>query len=139
MEIALPVPDAIGRLQKRLHAELANAAEEWSGFVSTLALWEDDHLLDHPTPELLADHRQTVHRLLAFGRSLSLVTEDPDFIDRRTAESVAATRLVLEDKLRLWHAPRMDRAEADRILAKVFPSVLSVASCSEGKAETLKS
>ena len=38
MEIALPVPDAIGRLQKRLHAELANAVEEWSGFVSTLAV-----------------------------------------------------------------------------------------------------
>lgn len=120
MEIALPVPDAIGRLQKRLHAELANAVEEWSGFVSTLAQWEDDHLLDHPTPQLLADHLQTVHRLLAFGRSLALATEDPDFTDRRTAESVAATQLVLEDKLRIWHAPRMGRAESDRILAKVF-------------------
>ena len=82
--------------------------------------WEDDHLLDHPTPQLLADHLQTVHRLIDFGRSLALATEDPDFTDRRTTESVAATQLVLEDKLRIWHAPRMDRAESDRILAKVF-------------------
>ena len=121
MEIALPVPEAIGRLQRRLQAELASAAEEWSTFVSTLAQWEDDHLLDYPTPELLADHQKTVQGLLAFGRSLSLATEDPDFTDRRTAESVAATQLVLEDKLRLWHTPRMDRAVSDRILADVFP------------------
>jgi len=121
MEITLPVPEAMSRLQRRLHAELANTVEEWSGFVSALTRWEDDHLLDNPPPELLADHQKTVRRLLAFGRSLSLVTEGPDFTDRRTAESVAATQLVLEDKLRLWHAPRMDRAQSDRILAGVFP------------------
>ena len=121
MEISLPVPEVISRLQRRLHSELANAVEEWSWCVSTLAQWEDDHLLDHPTPQLLADHQTTVRRLLAFGRSLSLATEDPAFTDHRTAESVAATLLVLEDKLRLWHGPRMDRRESDRILAEVFP------------------
>ena len=121
MELSLPVPELISRLQRRLHAELANAIEEWSWFVSTLAQWEDDHLLDNPTPDLLADHQATVRRLLAFGRSLSLATENPDFTDHRTSESVAATLLVLEDKLRLWHGPRMERGESDRILADVYP------------------
>lgn len=121
MEITLSLPEVISRLQRRLHSELANAVEDWSRCVSTLAQWEDDHLLDNPTPELLADHQATVQRLLAFGRTLSLAAEDPDFTDHRTAESVAATLLVLEDKLRLWHGPRMDREESDRILAAVYP------------------
>jgi hypothetical protein len=121
MEIALPVPDAIGRLQNRLHAELARAIEEWSGFVSTLTQWEDHHLLDDPTPALLADHKATVERLLAFGRFISLVTASPEFTDRRTAEMVDATQLVLKDKLRMWHGLRMSRTESDRILAEVFP------------------
>jgi hypothetical protein len=121
MEITLPMPEAIGRLKRRLHAELGIAAEEWSACVSKLTHWEDRHLLDNPAPELLADHFKTVQRLIAFGRSLSLAMEDPDFQDRQTAESVAATQLVLEDKLRMWHGRRINRSESDRILAVAFP------------------
>lgn len=121
MEITLPVPEAISRLQRRLLSELASTVEEWSWFVSTLAQWEDDHLLDNPAPELLADHETTVRRLLAFGRMLAAAAETPNFCDRQTAESVAATLLVLEDKLRMWHGPQIDREESRRILAEVYP------------------
>lgn len=121
MEITLPVPEAISRLQRRLLSELASTVEEWSWFVSTLAQWEDDHLLDNPAPELLADHETTVRRLLAFGRMLAAAAETPNFSDRQTAESVAATLLVLEDKLRMWHGPQIDREESRRILAEVYP------------------
>jgi hypothetical protein len=70
MEIAVPTGDIIGRLQKRWLANLAETAEEWSAFVSTLSRWEDENLLDDPAPELLANHKATIERLLAFGSSL---------------------------------------------------------------------
>lgn len=120
IEIAIPVGDIIGRLQNRWLARLAETAEEWSAFVSILSRWEDNNLLDNPTPELLADHKATVERLLAFGSSLSLATENRRFPDRRVAEMVAATQVVLQDKLRMWHSPRMSRTESDRLLAACF-------------------
>ena len=122
MEIAIPAPDLVGNLEKRLLAEFARAAEEWSRCVPALTKWEDDHLLDHPTPELLDEHKATLKRLVAFGGFISLATEQPAFPDRSTAEMVAAVQVVLKDKLRMWHGPRMSREEADRILGACFPS-----------------
>jgi hypothetical protein len=121
MEIAIPMGDIIGRLQKRWLANVAETVEEWSAFVSTLSRWEDDNLLDNPTPELLADHKATVERLLALGSSFSLTTENRKFPDRRIGEMVAATQVVLQDKLRMWHSPRMSMVESDRVLAACFP------------------
>ena len=120
MEIAIPAPDLVGHLEKRLLAEFALAAEEWSGCISALTEWEDDHLLDKPTPELLDAHKATVQRLLAFGRLISLATGQPAFPDRSTSEMVAATQLVLKEKLQMWHRPRMSQVESDRILSACF-------------------
>src|SRR5437016_5515624 len=102
MEIAIPAPDLIGHLEKRLLAEFALTAEEWSHCISALTKWEDEHLLDNPTAELLRAHKATLQRLLAFGRFISPTTEQPDFPDRSTAEMVAATQVVLQDKLQMW-------------------------------------
>jgi hypothetical protein len=121
MDIAIPTGDIIGRLQKRWLANFAETAEEWSASVSTLSRWEDDNLLENPSPELLADHKATIERLLAFGGSLSLATESRKFPDRRIAEMVAATQVVLQDKLRIWHGPRMSKTESDRLLGVCFP------------------
>jgi len=121
MDIAIPMGDIIGRLQKRWLANFAETVEEWSASVSTLSRWEDDNLLDNPSPELLADHKATIERLLAFGGSLSPTTENRKFPDRRIAEMVAATQVVLQDKLRIWHGPRMSKTESDRLLGVCFP------------------
>src|SRR5258708_22159921 len=121
MNIALPMPDLIGRLQKRLLAEVREVVEQWSSFVSALARWEGDHLLDNPTPELLADHKTTVERCLAFGRFLWLGMDKPDFPDSQLAEMVSATQSALEDSLRMLHSARMSKAESDGILAVCFP------------------
>src|ERR1043166_1323451 len=107
MEIAVPAPDVIGQLEKHLIAEFAMAVEQWSKYISTLSTWEDDHLLDDAKPESLAAHKRMVERLLAFGRFISLVTEQPEFPDRQTAEIVTATQATLQDKLLMWHRPRM--------------------------------
>jgi hypothetical protein len=121
MNIAIPAPDVIGRLERRLLADFAIVAEEWSEFVSDITRWEDDHLLENPTPELLADHKATVERLLALGRLFSQATLHPEFPDRETSDMIAATQAVLKDKLQMWHRPRMARSEADRVLAACFP------------------
>src|SRR2546430_1388195 len=109
MDIAIPVPDLVGSIEKRLLAELALAAEEWSRCVAALTKWEDDHLLDRPPPDLLKTHKEALHRLLAFGRSLSLATEQITLPDRSTADMVAATLVALQDKLQMWYQPRLSR------------------------------
>lgn len=121
MEIAIPAPDLVGNLERRLLAEFALAAEEWSRCIPALSKWEDEHLLDNPTPELLDEHKTTLQRLLAFGRFISLATDQPTFPDRSTAEMVAATLSVLKDKLGMWHGPGISRKEADRIVSACFP------------------
>ena len=110
MDIAVPMGDIIGRLQKRWLANFAEAAEEWSASASTLSRWEDDNLQDDPSPELLADHGATIERLLAFGGSLSLATESRKFPDRHIGEMAAATQVVLQDKLLMRHGPRMSKS-----------------------------
>ena len=121
MEIAVPIAEVIDRLQRRWVAGVAEAAEEWSASVSALSRWEDENLLEHPTPKLLASHQATLERLLAFGSVLSLAADSPGFPDRRVSEMVAATQALLHDKARMWHCPRMSEAESDRILAECFP------------------
>jgi hypothetical protein len=118
MEIALPVADLISRLQNQLLAEAREVVEQWSVFVTALARWEEEHLLDNPSPELLADHTATVERCLAFGHLFSC---GMDFPDRQLAEMVLATQSALQDSLRMWHSPRMSKAESDRILTVCFP------------------
>ncbi|MBI4657604.1 MAG: hypothetical protein HY735_01935 [Verrucomicrobia bacterium] len=122
MEIAIPAPTLVGNLEKRLLTEVALAAEEWSRCIPALTKWEDDHLLDNPTPDLLEAHKTTIERLMAFGRFISLIASQPIFPDRLTSEMVAATQVILKDKLQMWHGPRMSREEANRILSACFPN-----------------
>jgi hypothetical protein len=121
MEIAFAMPDTIGRLEKRLTAELADEAEQWSWCLNSLSRWEDEHLLGNPSPELLAEHKKTVERLLRFGRLISVATGHPDFPDRAVASMVQATKRTLEDNLRIYHGSGMSKEESDRILSKAFP------------------
>jgi len=120
-DIAIPLGDILGRLRKRWLANLAETVEECSAFVSALRRWEDDKLLDNPTAELLADNKPIIERLLAFGGSLSLATENRKFPDRRITEMTAARQVVLQHRLRIWHSPRMSKTESGRLLAACFP------------------
>ena len=121
MDLALPMPDTIGRLEKRLTAEIADEAEQWSWHLNALARWEQENLLENPSPALLAEHKATVERLLRFGRFLSLATEHPDFPDQSVAMMVRATQRALQDHLEMRHGPGMARQESERILATFFP------------------
>src|SRR5580698_7740261 len=107
MEIALPMPGFIEQIEKRVLTQLTEEAEQWASCLNALTKWEEEHLLDNPTPGLLAQHKQTVEHLIKLGRIFQWATEQPDFPDRATAEMVRATQACLEDVLSMRHGPRL--------------------------------
>jgi len=121
-ELTVPVNAMalIETLEKRILQELWDSVLVWSESVRALSKWEDDHLLDDPSPEALDTHRRIVERQIALGKFISLATEHEDFPDKETREQVAATMSILRDKIPLWHST-MSAEKADRILAEVFP------------------
>ena len=114
------VPDFLGHLEAHFHRELAAVVHDWSQCTNLLTQWEDDHLLDNPTPELLAKHKQAIERVLRFGRFLALATGEPDLPDRSLAEIVAATQSCLQDKLALWHGCNLSGERRAEILKASF-------------------
>lgn len=123
MIAALPtevLPDYFEKLETRILQEFAEGVAVWGQSVTALARWEDEHLLDHPTPDALATHRRTVERLIQFGRFLAQTTEHTDFPDVPLKQNVAATLQTLRDKIPLWHGT-IPTAEADAILKTAFP------------------
>ncbi len=110
------VPDYIGYLETHFLRAFAGGVEDWSRCINMLTTWEDEHLLDEPAPEQLAAHRQTIERLLRFGRLISLATAHPDFPDRKVSDIVAATQNCLKDKLAMWHGPKQSEERRREIL-----------------------
>src|SRR6267378_496094 len=108
MEIAMtmPLPELLSGLEKRLTVELVQEALQWASCRKSLSHWEEEHLLENPTPEFLAQHKQAVEQLLRFGRWLSRATNHPDFPDRDTAQMVEATLWTLQQMHDAWHRPK---------------------------------
>ncbi len=115
------MPGIIEQIERRVVTQLAVEAEQWASCLNALTKWEDEHLLDNPTPDLLAQHRQTVEHLIKVGRILQWTTEQPDFPDRATTEMVRATQACLEDILSMRHGPRLPVERKEQILAACFP------------------
>jgi hypothetical protein len=118
--LSVPLPDYFGRVEAHFLREFSAAVEDWSRCVNVLTAWEDEHLLDVPTPELLAAHKQTIERLLRFGRFISLATQPSEFPDRKVADIVASTQSCLKDKLALWHGPKLSKERREQILKACF-------------------
>ena len=121
-ELTIPVNaiDFIEKLEKRIVGELRDSVFVWSESVRALAEWEDDYLLDHPSPEMLEQHRRIIERQIALGKFIALATEHPNFADKKTREQIAATMSILQDKIPLWHSA-MSAEDGERILTEVFP------------------
>jgi hypothetical protein len=122
MEIALPMvmPDYFEKTEARILQEFAEAIATWGQSVTALAAWEDEHLLDNPTPENLAAHRRSLERLIGFGMFIARTTDHPEFSDTAVKETVEATLQTLRDKIPLWHS-RMPKEQAEAILKAAFP------------------
>lgn len=114
------LPDYIGHLETHFVRDVAGVVEDWSRCINVLTEWEDEHLLDNPAAEKLAAHKQTIERLLRFGRLIALATEPPDFPDKEVAAIVSSTQSCLRDKLSLWHGNTLTETQRDDILRQCF-------------------
>lgn len=110
------VPDYIGYLESHFMREFADVVNDWSRCINILTVWEDQHLLDNPTPEALTAHKQTIERLLRFGHFIASGTGHPEFPDRKVADIVAATLSCLNDKLAMWHGLKQSEERRREIL-----------------------
>src|SRR5437764_14523775 len=119
--LAMPlVPDFMEHLEMHFLRELAGIVYDWSKCRNLLTQWEDEHLLDNPSPDSLAKHKQAIDRLVRFGRFLALATEQPEFTEPKLAQIVRATQSCLQDKLALWHGKTLAPEQKAEILRTCF-------------------
>ena len=99
------------------------AIEELSQAKKLLTTWEDEYLLDNPTPEALAAHKVALEKLISVAELASKATAlNPTFLRPETCEMLEAVKWVLKEKLLTWHNPNpMTREQADKLLKEVFP------------------
>ncbi len=96
-------------------------AMEWSALCRRfLDVTRQEILLGSPAPEKLEAHRNATKWLLRMTRALHMTAADPDFPDRRVADELEGRVIQLEHVWSQIHDP-MPEAEADRLLAEVFP------------------
>ena len=96
-------------------------AMEWSGLCRRfLDVTRQEILLGSPTPEKLEAHRNATKWLLRTTRALHMAVADPEFPDRRIADDLEGRTIQLEHVWSQIHDP-MPEAEADRLLAEIFP------------------
>ena len=117
----LVAPNFLQRAFKRLSDELSADAEDWSAAVQNLHRFQDEKLLDDPTPENLKAHRQAIELLITFGGFIANATKDPAFPNRETHAMVEATLQILRDDLALWHGRNNSPEKNAAILAACFP------------------
>ena len=115
-------PNFLQRAFKRLSDELSADAEDWSAAVQGLRRFQDEKLLDNPTPENLKAHRRALEMLIAFGSFIANATKVPEFPNRETHAMVEATLQILRDDLALWHGNQNTPEKSTKILATCFPA-----------------
>lgn len=106
-------------LTARLVRYFKAQVEDWYDVCRQLSAWEEQHLIDHPTPEQSAEHTRLLDELEHVGRWLMRATQTPDFPDRTTAELVAMTMQDLKDRRALWHGP-MKPEQREAMLREIF-------------------
>ena len=113
------MPELAGGISRRVLRLLEAQVEDWHDVCRHLSDWEDQYLLDQPSPERLAEHVRLLEELERVGRWLSLITESPEFPDAGIAQLVAMTLQDLRDTRALWHG-NMTPERRQEILRAVF-------------------
>ena len=86
--------------------------EDWYDVCTQLSDWEDRFLVDHPSPDRLAEHARQLEELAGVGQWFSLAAQSPDFPDRGVAQLLAMTLQDLSDRRALWHGTMTDTRRA---------------------------
>lgn len=123
MEMVLPTPREgfLSKLEQMTLDALESQIHEWSAERKRLVEWEDAYLLENPTAEKLAEHKERLNKLGVYGQVFLFTTSRPDFPRPDLAEQAQAIQFILRDSYRLFHGPHVSKEEADRILTELFP------------------
>ena len=117
---ATTAKDSSHRLALRTVRQFRAQVEDWYDECRALTDWEDQHLLDSPTPDKLAEHAGMIDELERVGRWFSSAMLSADFPDRPTAELVAMTLRDLADVRAMWHGTGLSEEEKVHILKACF-------------------
>lgn len=97
--------------------------EHWLDFCDNVLDWNRDQMLcGDPDQAMLEEHRQTLKWIIRFTRMMHAEVSDLDFPSREMARRLAVRLRQLEDAWGTFHDPSVSPAEANSILADVFPS-----------------
>ena len=94
--------------------------EDWYDECRQLARWEDEHLVDDPRPERLAEHARLLDELERAGRWLFGTTQSADFPDRSTADLVSMALQDLKDARAMWHGHQLSEEQKADLLKACF-------------------
>ena len=108
------------RLAVRAARHLKAQVEDWYDECRYLVEWEDENLVDNPTPERLAEHARLLDELERVGRWLASATRSADFPDRPTAELAVLTLRCLADQRAMWHGRSLNEQQRAEILKACF-------------------
>src|SRR5437773_3520264 len=95
--------------------------EDWVNSCNDFLRWQRREVIERkPSPEILAEHRDTLKVMLRLGRSLHAQVSDPDFPLRGCVPEVGGKLRQLEKSWEMIHNPMSD-SEADAMLRQAFP------------------
>ena len=95
--------------------------EQWCALCTEFLRWEREHILEkNPSSTEQAEHRQALTWLLRLTRLIHSVAADPEFPDHGAVELLEVKLWQLDQSWKMIYQP-MPEAEANRILAEVFP------------------
>jgi len=108
------------RLAGRAVRNFRTQVEDWYDECRALTEWEDENLVEDPTPERLAEHARLLDELERVGRWLAAATQSADFPDRSTAGLVVITLRRLSDRRAMWHGRTLTEQQKAEILKACF-------------------
>jgi len=95
--------------------------ESWCRTCDKFIQWQRQHIVQGtPTAEEQRDHKEALRWLLRTTRLLSFSVATPDFPDRSIQRMVEVALWKLDQSWQTIYEP-LPEAEADRLLADVFP------------------
>jgi len=100
--------------------KMEEEVRRWCDDVARLTDFEDEKLLDEPTRKDLEAYRKVLIMLRLNGRRYASAAEDAESPVAHLGEMIDAHVESLDEKERLFLAPRMSKADSDRVLAQVF-------------------
>lgn len=95
--------------------------QDWTDSCNAFLQWQRQEMIERrPSPQKLAEHRDTLKLMLRLGHNLYAQVRDPDFPLRQFAPQVAGKLRQLEKSWEMIQNPMSD-AEAETILHQAFP------------------